>query len=313
MRRSVPRSLAGGLAGALAVAALSFASNASAFCRTATGGLQDGCTITSDECCTLGHPLYWKNACISYDIQQDASKQVSYDDAASEISIAFTKWTGASCSTDGSGQSRASIDVRDFGPVECDQVQYNKDGPNQHVIMFDDAKWPHNDSNNTLALTTVTYDSTTGEIFDADMEINTAQQTLSVHDPIAADGYDFASIVTHETGHFLGMAHSGDARATMYAHYRQGGTSMRDLTQDDIAGICSIYPPDGTRVVGDGGTVTEDACNATPRHGFQSSCNTPKSGCSVTRVAPSKGEGLFALGLCLGAASLVVIRRRRRL
>ncbi len=267
------------------------ASSASAFCRTSTGGLVDGCTITPDQCCTTGLPLFWKNACVGYDIQQDASKQVSYDDAAQAIAAAFTKWTGATCATDGTGQSRASIDVRDLGPVACNQVQYNKDGPNQHVIMFDDATWPHNDSNNTLALTTVTFDSTTGEIFDADMEINTAQQTLTVHDPIPADGYDLASIVTHETGHFLGMAHSGDSRATMYAHYRQGATSMRNLTDDDVAGICSIYPPNGDRTLGDGGTVPEDSCDPTPRHGFASACATAKTGCSLSGRAAGLRAG----------------------
>jgi MYXO-CTERM domain-containing protein len=291
---------------------LGVSANAHAFCRTATGGLVDGCTITTDDCCTTGLPLYWKNACVGYDIQQDASKQVSYDDAAQAIALAFTKWTGATCTTDGSGQSRASIDVRDLGPVACNQVQYNKDGPNQHVIIFDDNVWPHNDSNNTLALTTVTFDATSGEIYDADMEINTAQQTLTVHDPIPADGYDLASIVTHETGHFLGMAHSGDERATMYAHYRQGATSMRDLTQDDVSGICSIYPPDGTRNVADGGTVPEDSCDPTPRHGFTSACMTTQSGCSVARAQTSDPKSGAPAGLgALSLFGLFFIRRRR--
>lgn len=296
---------------ALAIAALGLASNASAFCRTSTGGVVDGCTITPEECCTTGLPLYWKNACVGYDIQQDASKQVSYDDAAQALATAFTKWTGATCTTSGAGSSRASIDVRDLGPVECDKVQYNKDGPNQHVIMFDDATWPHNDSNNTLALTTVTFDATSGEIFDADMEINTAQQTLTVHDPIPADGYDLASIVTHETGHFLGMAHSGDSRATMYAHYRQGATSMRNLTQDDVDGICAIYPPDGTRSLGDGGTVGEDACDPTPRHGFTSQCATPKSGCAVARPGEDRSNDAPLVALGLGFVALAFFRRRR--
>ncbi|MEO8874770.1 MAG: matrixin family metalloprotease, partial [Polyangiaceae bacterium] len=300
---------------ALVFSAAIFASwSASAFCRTATGGLVDGCTITADECCTTGLPLYWKNACVGYDIQQDASKQVSYDDAAQAIALAFTKWTGATCSTpgaSGSGQSRASIDVRDLGPVECNQVQYNKDGPNQHVIIFDDNTWPHNDSNNTLALTTVTFDSTSGEIYDADMEINTAQQTLTAKDPIPADGYDLQSIVTHETGHFLGMAHSGDTRATMYAHYRQGATAMRDLTQDDVSGICSIYPPDGTRSIGDGGTLAEDSCDPTPRHGFGSSCATPKSGCSISRAPGFDSRFGSAALVGLGLVALAFLRRRQ--
>ncbi|MEO7112141.1 MAG: matrixin family metalloprotease [Polyangiaceae bacterium] len=267
-----------------------------------------------------GLPLYWKNACVGYDIQQGASKQVSYDDAAQAIAAAFTKWTGATCGTDGSGNSRASIDVRDLGPVQCNQVQYNKEGPNQHVIIFDDNTWPHQDSNNTLALTTVTFDSTTGEIYDADMEINTAQQTLTVHDPIPADGYDLASIVTHETGHFLGMAHSGDTAATMYAHYRQGATSMRNLTQDDVQGICSIYSPDGNRNI-DGGTVAEDSCDPTPRHGFQSACASGQSGgCSIARMqrpdsspdsSPGSSSGSSSAFSALSLFGLFFVRRRR--
>jgi Matrixin len=293
-------------------AVMTASSTASAYCRTATGGLVDGCTITTDDCCTAGLPLFWKNACVGYDIQQNASNQVSYDDAAQAIALAFTKWTGATCTTDGSGQSRASIDVRDLGPVACNLVQYNKDGPNQHVIIFDDNTWPHNDSNNTLALTTVTFDATSGEIYDADMEINTAQQTLTVHDPIPADGYDLASIVTHETGHFLGMAHSGDTRATMFAHYRNGATSMRDLTQDDVDGICSIYPPDGNRVVGDGGTVPEDSCDPTPRHGFASACMTAQSGCSISRTQKSdSGSDAWGAFASLGIALFGFSRRKR--
>ena len=58
--------------------------------------------------------------------------------------------------------------------------------------------------------------------------------------PVPAGGYNFASIVTHETGHFLGMAHSGDPYAVMYSQYRPGTTSLRYLTQDDVSGICVV-------------------------------------------------------------------------
>ena len=137
--------------------------------------------------------------------------------------------------------------MRDEGPVDCALVQYNQDQPNQHVILFHDTNWPYTDAANTLALTTVTYDPDTGEIYDADMEVNTTVSPVVVSDPVADDAYDFLSIVTHETGHFLGLAHSGDERATMYAHYQPGQTSMRNLTEDDVTGICTIYPSDGTR------------------------------------------------------------------
>jgi len=196
-----------------------------AFCRTTTVSVPAEFQPSVNACWSKGNPLFWKNACVGYSINKDASRQVSFDDASQTITRAFTKWTSASCATDGTSQSRASIDVRDIGPVECGVVQYNQDFGNQHVIVFRDDTWPHNDVNNTLALTTVTFNPDTGEIYDADMEINTFQQKVTLTDPVPLDGYDFASIVTHETGHFLGLAHSGDSHATMFASYKPGSTS----------------------------------------------------------------------------------------
>jgi hypothetical protein len=214
-----------------------------------------------------------------------------------------------------SGMSRVSIDVRDLGPVACDQVRYNSDGPNQHAIIFRDDTWPHNDANNTLALTTVTFNPDTGEIFDADMEINTATIKVTLHDPVPADGYDFASIVTHETGHFLGMAHSGDGHATMFAHYQQGSTVMRNLTSDDVDGICAIYPPGGTRSVSTqvapSGSVPEDSCDPTPRHGFTTECSqAPAKSCAVAE--PGTDAASFATLSCLGAFACVALAGGRR-
>jgi hypothetical protein len=293
------------------------ATSAAAFCRTSTQGLRGECTIGGDECCTIGKPLFWKNACVGYSMQKDASKQVSLDDAQQAITRAFTKWTGTSCTTDGSGQSRVSIDVRDLGPVSCGNVEYNKEGSNQHVIVFRDTNWSHADSNNTLALTTVTFSPETGEIYDADMEINTAQQRVQVSDPVPPDGFDFASIVTHETGHFLGLAHSTDPHATMYAHYKQGATAMRNLTADDVKGVCAIYPPDGTRVAADDVKIPGDVCDPTPRHGFTGECATPpKKTCAVSapgRPSPDLGvDGLVVLGLALGCGARRATRRSAR-
>ena len=188
--------------------------------------------------------------------------------------------------------------MRDFGPVACSLVQYDQNGPNQHVIVFRDSGWPYDDSSNTLALTTVTYDRLTGEIYDADMEINTHDQTLSIAPTVPSGGYDFESIVTHETGHFLGMAHSTDTFATMYAHYTVGSELMRALTGDDITGICSIYSPDGLRHVAKAasasGTLLETACDPTPRHGFTTQCmGSAASSCSVGDE-PGRRSGMAA-------------------
>ncbi len=321
-----------GFAAALAITA-TFTPDAHAFCRTMTCPLppdfSPGATCIPDNfaqfCAMLDPPVvplyvWWRNACVSYDLQKNASTQIAYDTASTIIAGAFAKWTATSCPTTSAGNSRVSIDVRDWGPVDCDLVQYNSDQGNQHVIVFRDDHWPHNDPNNTLALTTVTFNPDTGEIYDADMEINSTFQ-LTVGDPVPPDGYDFESIVTHETGHFLGMAHSGDMHATMFAHYTQGSTVMRSLTSDDAMGICSIYPADFTRAVdpsvATGGSVLEDACDPTPRHGFSTSCASSQSGSGkACAVASGQEAGQEASGSVAAVGALAIAgafaRRRRR-
>jgi Matrixin len=313
------------LAALLALAGVS--RDAAAFCRTTTCGLppnfapSDGeCTPPdfASRCASLDPPakvlpIYWSNACVSYDIQKDASVQVPYDTAAQLFATAFAKWTGTTCATGG----RVSIDTKDLGPVACDQVQYSSDQGNQHVIIFHDDTWPHEgDANTTLALTTMTFDPDTGEIFDADMEINsTSAIPLSLSQTVPPNGYDFQSIITHETGHFLGMAHSSDTDATMFARYMPGSQTMRDLAADDTAGICSVYLPDGARAVdpsvASSGTVEEASCDPTPRHGFQSICAQPvHHGCALSS-APGSRAAPGSTALAVAALALAARARRR--
>ncbi len=306
-------------------ASLAVAPSARAFCRTTTSPTPADYEPAVSGCWTEGLPVYWANACVSFDVQENGSKQISYDVAVREITAAFASWTSTVCSG-AEGAGSPSIAVSDLGPVECDLVEYDQTGPNQHVFLFRDDDWPYDDSSNTLALTTLSYDNTTGEIFDADVEINTHDQTLSTSALLPPGGYDFLSIVTHETGHFLGLAHATELGSTMYTHYTPGTTTMRALTADDESGLCSIYAPDGTRHVAlaasPTGTLPEEACDPTPRHGFTTLCASqfppapPSSGCSlaaapamVTEGAPA-GEG--ALGAALALSAVLGGRRRRR-
>jgi MYXO-CTERM domain-containing protein len=319
------------------------ARRAEAYCRTTTSKVPPDYDPAECGCWTYGLPLYWSNACVSYDIQQDASSEVPYAAAASAIATAFSKWTSTTCSAD-AGTGRVSIDVRDFGPVACGKVEYDQYGPNQHVILFDKNLSDFTDSSNALALTTVTYNIDTGEIFDADMQINaTVPLSTSATPPTGSSSvYDFASIVTHETGHFLGMAHAVDARATMYAFIDPGEDSERLLTVDDRNGICTIYPPDGTRTVAavDGGPEDAGAptascsqsaapppvptrsipavlCDPTPRHGFTTQCDgadggATGGGCSIASASDHPATGRFVLALT-GLLMLVgVIARAHR-
>jgi hypothetical protein len=316
----------------VAAACLVSGPDAFAFCRTVTCPLPAGWSPSDSSCypatwakdgCPTSMPagarvvpVWWRNACVSYDVQKNASRWADYATVARLVEAAFAKWTGAMCSTDAAGTSaNVSIKASNLGPVDCGEVGYNQSGgPNQHVIVFRDSMWPHpNDASNTLGLTTVTFEADTGEIYDADTEIN-GTLPLSVGDPVTPGSYDLESIITHEMGHFLGLAHSRDPVATMYAQYNQESTMMRTLKADDTAGLCTIYPPGGTRSVdpsaGPGGSVPADGCDPTPRHGFSSLCaQPPKSGCSVaSRDAPGPTGGAVFTAL----AWIGVARARKR-
>lgn len=281
-------------------------SAAHAFCRTMTERAPpDFDAVANGGCFDQGFPLFWRNSCLGYSLQQSGSRKISYEDATNLISTAFTRWTGATCPTNGTGRSRASIDVRDLGPVECSKVEYKSGAPNQNVIVFRDDSWPH--GNQVLGLTTVSYDRVTGEIYAADMEINTLDmQPLALRDPVASNAYDFLSVVTHEAGHFLGIGHSDRPEATMFARYDPGSTKMRALADDDVQAICTVYRPDGDRAVLDGKVTQAPQCDPTPRGGFASTCSQPQS-CNVgPRSAGGTSSGVAAL------ATLALLAARRR-
>jgi MYXO-CTERM domain-containing protein len=317
MAYSLRRERARRAAAAVVVVGSVFASSAAhAFCRTTTASLPANYN-PSRGCFTEGLPLFWKNQCVGYSVNRAASERVSFDDATAVIDQAFATWTSATCPDTGQA---VGIQARNVGAVDCAEVRYNPDGPNQNVIVFRDTGWPYNDPNNTLGLTTVTFNAETGEIYDADMEINASGKNLTVGDPVPKDGFDLLSVITHEAGHFLGLAHAQSSSSTMYASYKPGSSALRTLTADDVAGICSIYPNENKRSVDAkvdaSGFVSAEACNPAPRHGFGTTCEANssskgggKSGCSTTSPATRAGDAAL---VALAVAAVVAAQRRRR-
>ncbi|MEC7923561.1 MAG: IPT/TIG domain-containing protein, partial [Planctomycetota bacterium] len=57
----------------------------------------------------------------------------------------------------------------------------------------------------------------------------------------SGNAMDLRGIATHEFGHVLGLDHSADRAATMYASAINRGQHMRTLHEDDIAGGESLY------------------------------------------------------------------------
>jgi hypothetical protein len=303
------------LLGATSAAALALAASpddAEAFCRTSScPGVGTSKVCSPPEGNDCGLPVFWPKDCVSFSLQEDASAEVPYDVAEAVFEEAFAKWTGAACP----GGGTPHIKVVKTAPIECSTHEYNQSAElgNANVMIFRDAKWPHAGAGSTLALTTVTYNVKDGEIYDADMEVNSAEIALTTGDTDVQ--FDLPSIITHEAGHFLGLSHSREEGATMAAEYKPGTIDLRDLSDDDIAGICAIYPP---------GDPIPDACDSRPRHGFSARCAADiradlADSCSVTDAGAQEGSresgrgprAAFAMGLGALALALRVGARRR--
>ncbi len=284
--------------GSAAAAALAFcfAQPGFAFCLTRTCDPSSGTCAHTGICYTSGLPLYWPNSCVSFDVQKDGSPKLGISAATldSIAKAAFTQWMNADC---GGGQ-HPSIKVVDGGPIDCAKPEYNKDQPNANVITFHDDTWEYTNTIDTLALTTVFFDGDTGEIYDANIEINSNQYDFSDGDN-GGSALDLNAVLTHEAGHFLGLSHSDLATATMFGSYNP---DMTTLEQDDMNGICQSLPPDRS--------TSSDSC--TPRHGFSGECSSPSKGCCSTAIG-STGSGDQTLALFAFGFGFCVWGSRKRL
>ncbi|GAJ01730.1 unnamed protein product, partial [marine sediment metagenome] len=86
------------------------------------------------------------------------------------------------------------------------------------------------------------YYSATGRLVEFDIVFEDDYTWSSTGE---AGKYDIQNIATHEFGHTLNLGDlygSGDTEKTMYGYAASGETKKRTLHQDDIDGICYIYP-----------------------------------------------------------------------
>jgi hypothetical protein len=287
----------------LAGALLFSTARAEAFCLTTT------CNTEMEDCtkdahgCTSGTPLHWSSLCLYYGIQRagSARRDVSAGVVADLMEQSFDTWMNADC-----GSGSPPFVVQSIGEVECDQPEFNCD-PHDHntnTVMFRDEVWHYDPA--ALALTTLTVDTRDGTILDADMEVNSLGFNFSVGDSNINN--DLLSVLTHESGHFLGLDHSDVDGSTMYPGYSSRETTQRSLDQDDIDGICEIYPPDRSI------TCNIDVPDATDCIGSSECPETQEDhkatkGCSLSRKPSQQGP----LALLLSAAlALVTLQRRHQ-
>ena len=272
----------------LCLLASSWSGAALAWCRTTTC---KGANCPSDDsgCNTSGKKLWWRGRCAGFSLQANGSVLLPSDKVHAVIDAAFATWSDVDC---GGGQ-RASVTTGPLPDTPCVNNEYDPNGRNVNLVVFRDNAWTFKGTYDNIAKTTVHFDADTGEILDVDMEINSAANWFTLDRKDVE--YDLQSVITHEVGHFLGIAHSDQPWAVMYPDYEPGSTAGRTLSGDDIAAVCAAYPPGRAA-----------SCDLTPRGGFDTCSGQAAGGCAARPGAPSAVAG--AAGIA--AAALCLVRRK---
>ena len=178
-------------------------------------------------------PVYWPKPCVSFHLNELGSKQMNFSDILAVVSKSIKAWNQPKIS---------SLQLNYAGLTNEDRVGYNPYiNRNANIIVFRDDKW--DESRAIMALTSVTHHSTTGIIYDADIEINTATYKFGIVEKKGDGVVDLQNTLTHEIGHTFGLAHSNVDGATMSIYAANGETNLRTLEQDDLDAIAAIYPP----------------------------------------------------------------------
>lgn len=287
---------------------------ADAFCRTRSVPAPPNFSPPpgGPDCFEQGVPLYHLSQCVPYHLLAAESPEIPRAVLSNSLARAFDAWTSpnASCSP--------GVSAIELGPVTDAIVVDYKIGEHGHnVIGVVEGKWPHADDSETLALATLTFNADTGEVYDADLEIR-SDVAWSFSETPPSTGYDLDSVLTHETGHFLGLSHSSVAGSVMAPTYAPGTTTSRKLGADDALGICAIYPNRQTRSTGTG-LLASTSCDLSPgTPGTPSTCGDPviTHGCTVGAAPGHSATELARAGSCLALIGLVLtsaraLRRRR--
>lgn len=254
------------------------------------------CTDSGIFACKAGETAFgvrWPKRTITYRLNERGSSDINPQGPINEtlrqaVRDSFAPWNNQTCSD--LTMIEGAITQEENVGFKCDIGEEN----NLNLVVWRE-DWPYN-SNMIYALTSVTFNSKTGIIYDADIEFNNEAFTLTTTDNPTQVQVDIRNTLTHEVGHFIGLDHVGTLDATMYGMAPIGELQKRDLSQDDIDGLCAIYPI--------GQNADEEFIN-------KPLCPTPDEGCfgSCSHTQPAGPSPWLAL--ILGAAGLCLGWRRR--
>src|SRR5262245_738234 len=168
----------------------------------------------------------WANAAATVYISPANNDGLSDSAVVSALQAAMDDWN-----TQGASPFRFNYG----GQVRDTTTGY--DGRN--VVLFRNAS-----DGNIIAYTYSWWDSS-NRLLDSDIIIYDQTYTFYAFDgtcnPYPGNAVYLHDLAAHEFGHMLGLSHSSEPAATMYAGYATCSTTQRSLDADDLAGIQSLY------------------------------------------------------------------------
>jgi hypothetical protein len=272
-----------------------------AVCLVPSEALAFRCKVSQDFSYVT---LHWESRFgINYGLAQPGSKTLTGDAAMKAIDWAFTQWQAGS-------QPCTDLTFASHGVVAANDASTNK------VVFLQ--SWPYD--MDAVALTRTTYGTEDGLIRGATMDVNEERFTFvdatmdsvcqsNLMTAAGSNFYDLAAVLTHEAGHFIGLDHTQPENVkdpktdpTMAPVVNPCETYKRNLKQDDIDGLCLLYPkglPSGT-------------CGQLPQQTTPYVANTPL-GCSESGRgrSPWTIAALFALTLLRARRPCPRTRSRR--
>lgn len=255
-------------------------------------------------------PIRWPVRCVGYHVNERGSlDEPDFQRLVATIRRSFDTWNAVECSY---------FQAVYAGETDEDRPGYSTCAANTNFVGFVEQSWNSRGyPSHALALTSVTFDVRDGVIVDADIEMNSANFTFaSGDDPSPGALQDLENTLTHEVGHFLGLDHArpethvGEGQyvdATMADSSGPGETMKRDLLEDDIAGVCAIYPadaPDAPSSCDVGGVGFFSRPGPGPGEECPDTTEAKESGCCTTARGP-RASAFAILAVLLG------LRRRR--
>jgi hypothetical protein len=271
-----------------------FPATSFAYCRTTTA--ESLATSCPEVCQITGLPLYWPKRDLTYVLNERGFPDLSPTQLQSILATAFGAWEKVQCE----GGASIDLSIEQLPGRTQLEVGPRVNEPNDNVIVhIPEIDW--DDDPRAFAITKIWYNKKNGHILGADMQFNGTMDPFG--ECLDKDGCagsaltDLRNVVTHEAGHFLGLAHSDEPDSTMWCDAAPGDVDKRDLDVDDVAGLCAIYGP-----------------NAQPDPDAPSpdESNRRTSSCSAGPGGAARGPAGGGLVLVLAAFGQLLARLRRR-